>query len=93
MFVTGRVGRLRYPVQLYEAFLSLLIGLGTLAVTLAGPPSIPGLVFVGSIMVYTLGRQLLFPLRVQSRTRRGRTLTIVVCTLILGADIMLAVLS
>ncbi|MET3172747.1 UNVERIFIED_ORG: phosphatidylglycerol:prolipoprotein diacylglycerol transferase [Arthrobacter sp. UYCu721] len=88
-----KIGRLRYPVQLYEAFLSLLTALGTLAIALAAPPGIPGLVFVGSITAYTLGRQLLFPLRVESRTRRGRTLTIVVCTLILGADLMLATLS
>ncbi|MCO4254474.1 prolipoprotein diacylglyceryl transferase [Pseudarthrobacter cellobiosi] len=88
-----RTARRRHPVQLYEAFLSLLIGLGTLPFMLAAPPRIPGLVFVGSVMVYTLGRQLLFPLRVDPRTRKGRILTIVVCTVILGADIVLAVMS
>ncbi|MDQ6753464.1 MAG: prolipoprotein diacylglyceryl transferase [Actinomycetota bacterium] len=86
-----RIGRRRHPVQLYEAVLALLIGLGTLPFMLGTPPRIPGLVFVGSVTIYTLGRQLLFPLRVDPRTRRGRAATIVACTLILGADILAAV--
>ncbi len=61
--------------------------------TIAVPPRIPGLVFVGSVAAYTLGRQLLFPLRVQSHTRRGRILTATVCGLILVVDITLAAMA
>lgn len=85
-----RQGRRRHPVQLYEAFLALLIGLGTLPFMLAAPLEIPGLVFVATVTVYTLGRQLLFPLREDPRTRRGRVLTIIACVLILAAVILLA---
>ncbi|MCO4265211.1 prolipoprotein diacylglyceryl transferase [Pseudarthrobacter sp. MDT3-26] len=88
-----RLGRRRHPVQLYEAFLALLIGLGSLPFMLAGPPNIPGLVFITTVTAYTLGRQLLFPLREDSRTLRGRTLTIAVCILVLGAVILLAATS
>ncbi|APX04244.1 hypothetical protein BWQ92_01140 [Arthrobacter sp. QXT-31] len=88
-----RLGRRRHPVQLYEAFLALLIGLGTLPFMLAAPLNFPGLVFVATVTVYTLGRQLLFPLREDPRTRRGRALTIAACILILAAAIMLAAAS
>ncbi|MEO5321020.1 hypothetical protein PV761_20835 [Arthrobacter sp. CC3] len=72
---------------------ALTIGIGTLPFMLAGPPRLPGLVFLGSIMVYTLGRQLLFPLRVDPRIRKGRTVTILACSLILGAVIFLSITS
>lgn len=88
-----RLGRRRHPVQLYEALLALLIGLGSLPFMLAGPPNIPGLVFIGTVTAYTLGRQLLFPLREDPRTLWGRALTIAVCTLVLGAVILLAATS
>ncbi|MCZ2404450.1 prolipoprotein diacylglyceryl transferase [Paenarthrobacter sp. Z7-10] len=86
-----RIGRRRHPVQLYEAALALLIGLGTLPLMLGTPPHVPGLVFIGSVMVYTVGRQLLFPLRMDTRTPRGRNATILGCALIFGADILAAV--
>lgn len=88
-----RIARRRHPVQLYEASLALAIGLGTLPFMLAGPPRIPGLVFLVSVTVYTLGRQLLFPLRVDPRTRKGRTVTTLTCTLILGAVILFLFMS
>lgn len=88
-----RLVRRRHPVQLYEAFLALLIGLGTLPFMLAVPLNIPGLVFVATVTVYTLGRQLLFPLREDPRTLRGRAMTIAACILILGAVTMLATAS
>lgn len=88
-----RLGRRRHPVQLYEAFLASLIGLGTLPFMLAAPLNVPGLVSVATVTVYTLGRQLLFPLREDPRTRRGRALTIAACLLILASVIMLAAAS
>ena len=88
-----RLGRRRHPVQLYEAFLALLIGIGTLPFMLGTALTIPGLVFTAAVTVYTLGRQLLFPLREDPRTRRGRALTVAACILILAAVTLLAAAS
>lgn len=74
----------RFPVQLFEAASGLVIGLISLAAVLLLESPAPGAVFVGAVAAYTLVRQLLFPFRVESRTRRGRLVTMVVCGLILA---------
>jgi phosphatidylglycerol:prolipoprotein diacylglycerol transferase len=66
----------RFPVQLIEAAAGLVLGLVALGLVLVTEPPFPGVVFVGSLAAYTLIRQLLFPLRVESRTRPGRLVTI-----------------
>lgn len=67
----------RIPVQLLEAAAGLVIGLASLAAVLAGL-SPGGSIFVAAVAAYTLVRQLLFGLRVESRTRAGRLITIAV---------------
>jgi phosphatidylglycerol:prolipoprotein diacylglycerol transferase len=54
-------------VQLLEAATSLLIAGAALTLVLTGPLPLPGALFVGAFAVYTLGRQLLFPLRAEPR--------------------------
>lgn len=60
-----RLGTRRVPVQLLEALLALLIGVGALvAVLLAGVDS-QGLVLGGAVSAFTLGRQFLLGLRTE----------------------------
>lgn len=73
----------RVPVQILEAGSGLLIGVAALWVLLAARPPLAGTLFVASLAAYTLVRQLLFPLRVESHTRRGRTITLLVSALLL----------
>ncbi|WP_158019684.1 prolipoprotein diacylglyceryl transferase family protein [Mycolicibacterium rhodesiae] len=79
----------RIPVQLWEAAAALVIGLTSLAVLLLGGLPIAGSVFVAAIATYTGVRQLLFPLRADPHTRRGRHITLAVCVVLLVADLAL----
>lgn len=73
-----RIGVRRIPVQLFEAAIALTIAAGTLALFLTVTLPLPGALFVGAVAAYTLGRQLLFPLRWEPRrTSTGRFLTLV----------------
>lgn len=83
----------RFPVQLVEAAMALLIGLVALFLVLQGHPPVRGAVFVGAIAVYTFGRQLLFPLRTESRTAKGRAATMALCAVVLVADVAVSVLA
>jgi len=77
-------------VQLLEAATSLLIALVALTLVLAVPLPLPGALFVGAFAAYTLGRQLLFPLRGEPRrTSAGRLLTLAAAAL----AVVLAVLG
>jgi phosphatidylglycerol---prolipoprotein diacylglyceryl transferase len=87
-----RVGIRRVPIQLIEAVAALLIGVSTLPLVLAGPPPIPGMIFVGAIAAYTGFRQVLFPFRVDPRTSVGRTVTLATCAVVLLADVVVSVL-
>lgn len=78
-----RVAVRRVPVQLLEAAAGLAIGLASLAGVLAGL-SPAGSVFVAAVAAYALVRQLLFGLRVESRTRAGRLVTIAASGVVLG---------
>ena len=86
-----RVGMRRVPTQLFEAAVALAIGVTALLAVGVGPPRPSGVVFVGAMAAYTLGRQLLFPLRAGARhTTYGRVLTIVVTGLVLAAALVVA---
>ncbi|MET9833999.1 prolipoprotein diacylglyceryl transferase family protein [Streptomyces sp. NPDC006385] len=82
-----RLGIRRYPVQLVEAAVALLLGVATLALVLAVNPPVGGAVFAGAVATYTFIRQLLFPLRADPRTPRGRGLTIAVSTAVIIAAV------
>jgi phosphatidylglycerol---prolipoprotein diacylglyceryl transferase len=89
-----RLGVRRVPTQLVEAALALVVGLVALLVVLRGAAKPAGGVFVGAIAAYTLGRQVLFPMRDLPRnTSHGRMLTIVVAALVVLADIAVVVLN
>lgn len=78
----------RVPVQLIEAASALALGILGLVMLLGPVRPIPGIAFLGSFAAYTLVRQLLFPLRVGTRTRRGRVVTIVACSLVLIVSLL-----
>jgi phosphatidylglycerol:prolipoprotein diacylglycerol transferase len=61
------VGVRRVPVQLLESALAAVIALLSLVLVLAVDERSYGLVLVLSASLYTLGRQLLFPLRAEAR--------------------------
>ncbi|QJY47850.1 prolipoprotein diacylglyceryl transferase family protein [Pseudonocardia broussonetiae] len=89
-----RIGVRRIPVQLLEAVMALAIGTGTLALFLAGPLPLPGALFVGAVTAYTVGRQLLFPLRREPRrTSAGRLLTLAAAGLVVVAAVLAPVLT
>lgn len=77
----------RIPVQLWEAATALLIGVATLAVELSGGLPVTGATFVAALAAYTGVRQLLFAFRADPHTRRGRYITLVVCVMLLAADV------
>jgi phosphatidylglycerol---prolipoprotein diacylglyceryl transferase len=88
------LGMRRIPTQLLEAAVALLVGLAGLLAVWATTPQPAGVVFVGAIAAYTLGRQLLFPLRAGARhTAHGRTLVMALAGLVVAADIAVALLA
>ncbi|WP_218595068.1 prolipoprotein diacylglyceryl transferase family protein [Pseudonocardia oceani] len=88
-----RIGVRRIPVQLLEAAIAIAIGIGALALFLAGPLPLPGALFFGAVAAYTVGRQLLFPLRRESRrTSTGRLLTLAAAGLVVVTAVLASVL-
>lgn len=86
-----RLGIRRIPVQLSESGIAVTVGVGALVADVARVPVHPGLVFVGGLAAYTLGRQLLFPLRdIRRQTRRGRGAVIALTAAVLVVDVALA---
>lgn len=82
------LGVRRIPTQLLESGLAFGIGAAALAVVTARSSSAGGWVFVGGIAAYTLGRQLLFPLRELPRnTSHGRRLTMAIAGAVLLAAV------
>lgn len=70
------VGGRRVPVQLLESALAATIALVSFVLVTAIDQRPNGVVLVLGASLYTLGRQLLFPLRAEARrTSRGRLLT------------------
>lgn len=89
-----RVGVRRIPVQLLEAALALTLAFGTLALFLAVPLPLAGALFIGAVAGYTLGRQLLFPLRWEPRrTSTGWLLTLAAAGAIAAAAVLASVLA
>lgn len=87
-----RIGVRRIPVQLLEAAMALAIG--TLALFSAGPLPLPGALFVGAVAAYTVGRQLLFPLRREPRrTSTGRLLTLAAAGSVVVTAVLASVLA
>lgn len=89
-----RVGIRRVPTQLIEALLALTLGAATVAADLTWCPVIPGMLFIAATAAYTLGRQLLFPLRAETRkTKAGRPLTAAAMLLVLLATLTATILA
>jgi phosphatidylglycerol:prolipoprotein diacylglycerol transferase len=89
-----RLGVRRIPTQLLESALALVVGLVALLVVWTTTPSPAGVVFVGAMAAYTLGRQLLFPLRdLPRKTAGGRILVMTIVGMILVIDVAVAVFS
>lgn len=85
-----RVG-VRRPVQLMEAAMALALGGAALALVLIVPLPVPGALFVGGVATYTVGRQLLYPLRREPRrTSAGRLVTLVVAGLVAIAAVLVS---
>ena len=60
-----------------ESALAAALSVATLLAVLLGSARVGGMVFVAGFAAYTAGRQLLFPLRGQSRkTSHGRQITL-----------------
>lgn len=89
-----RIGVRRIPVQLLEAAIALALGLATIALFLSGPLPLPGALFVGTVAAYTLGRQLLFPLRREPRqTSSGRLITLAAAGLVVAGAVLASALA
>lgn len=58
-----RLGTRRIPTQLFESMLAGTLGVAALLAVWLTTPHPAGVVFIDAIAAYTLGRQLLFPLR------------------------------
>ena len=83
-----RVGVRRIPVQLIESGLSATVGALALLAVLLGPRAGTGLVLVGTLAAYVLGRQVLFPLRsIPRATAHGRAITLLVAALVLATSL------
>ena len=79
------IGARRIPTQLLEGAAALTIGMSSLRVALAPARAPAGTVFVAAVAAYTLGRQLLFPLRdLPRRSHRLSTLTGTLAALVLA---------
>ena len=89
-----RLGTRRIPTQLFESALALLVGLIALFAVWTATPEPAGIVFTGAIAAYTLGRQLLFPLRdLPRKTTRGRSLVMTLAAVVLAVDLAVATLA
>ena len=87
-----RLGVRRIPTQLLESALAAAIG--AIALVTAGLPELGGTIFIGALAAYVLGRQLLLPLRAESRkTRYGRAITMAIAATILAADLIAAIVT
>ncbi len=83
-----RVGRHRFPVQLFEATLCLAIGVVAFIMVLVPTRTRPGAVFIGAVAAYTLGRQFLLPLRAKPRHFTvARPLVLVLSAIVLVSDV------
>ncbi|CCH87035.1 Prolipoprotein diacylglyceryl transferase [Modestobacter italicus] len=83
------VGVRRIPVQLFESAMAGTVATLTLLAVLLLTPAVDGLLFLAGLSAYTLGRQVLFPLRgIPRKTANGRVITMVVSGLVLVASVV-----
>lgn len=89
-----RVGCRRYPAQLLEALVALVVGLGVLSFVLVAGLARSGPVAVAGLAAYTLGRQFILPLRAEPprRWRYGRPVTTVTAAIALLASVIVLAL-
>jgi len=88
-----RVGMRRIPAQLLESGLSLGLAWAALTAVLSGAVRPPG-ALVGSVAVYTLGRQALLPLRdIPRHTTYGRRVALTLSPLVLLGVVLLALVA
>jgi len=89
-----RLGVRRVPSQLLESAVALIAGLAALLVLSTTRPNPAGVVFIGAIAAYTLGRQLVFPLRANpGHTPYGRRVTVAFAGIALVFAILFAALA
>ena len=89
-----RLGVRRIPAQLLESSLALCIAIPATLAMWATTPRPRGVVFIGTIAAYTLGRQLLFPLRDNPRkTAHGRRLAMALTGLVVLIDVAVGVFA
>ncbi len=82
-----RVGARRFTVQLWEALLCVAIGVVTLTLVTRPLVNVPGAIALGGVTAYTLGRQLLFTFRAESRSSSiGRPSALATAAAVLVAD-------
>lgn len=84
-----RVGAHRFPTQLFESVLCLVIGLAALLLVVGSAVTPPGAILVGAVTAYTFGRQFLLPLRADPRHfAHGRTIVLAGTALLLAGDLL-----
>lgn len=87
-----RLGVRRIPTQLFESTLALVIGVIAFLIVWNATPRPAGVVFVGTMAAYTLGRQVLFPLRdLPRKPGHGLILVSGIAAVILAIDIAFVV--
>ncbi len=87
-----KVGARRVPTQLLESLTSLAVAVGALILVLTLTAARPGVVFLGAMAAYTLGRQFILPLRARPLyTRFGRPIAVGAAAVALVAAILWSV--
>ena len=88
------VGVRRIPVQLMESALAAVLAVAALLTVLWVALPVDGLVFIAVFAAYTVGRQVLFPLRdLPRKTTYGRQLTVVLAGAVLFAAVGVGALA
>lgn len=84
-----RLGARRVPTQLLESALAFVSGAIALVTVWSSDGDPGGVVFIGAVAAYTLGRQLLFPLRDLPRnTSHGRAITMTLAAIAVVAAVV-----
>lgn len=87
-----RLGLRRVPTQLLESALAAALAAVAVVVLLWVGALVPGVVFVAALAAYTLGRQVLFPLRgIPRTTAHGRGVTLGVTAVAVIASVAVGV--
>ena len=87
-----RVGVRRFPVPLFEAGFAVTAAAATLIALLTDMTDKSGSLFVAAAASYVLFRQLLFPLRGDPHTGRGRLWTTIAAAIVLGSAVAVWIL-